>query len=83
MEEKISLSENLKQKSGEAGKGLLEAALAVVGLSIFFLYRFFRNVLGGVFGFIIGAIGLYIYLGIIGVILLYALDAILHGISGH
>ncbi len=36
-----------------------------------------------VFGFIIGAIGLYIYLGLIGVALLWGLDAILHAFLGH
>ncbi len=83
MAETITLQEGLKQKSREAGKELLEAGLAVVGLSIFFLFRFLRNTLRGVFGFILGAIGLYIYIGLIGVALLWGLDAILHGISGH
>lgn len=77
------MNDEIKQKSKEAAKGLLEEVLAVVGLSIFFVFRFLKNTLKGVFGFIIGAIGLYIWLGLIGLALLWGLDAILHAFLEH
>ena len=72
-----TLSGDLKQKAKKAGLLLFENVLGLIGVFLFALYVIVKDAIRGVFGFIIGAIGLYIYLGIIGVFLVYVLSWLL------
>jgi len=67
----------------KVGLFLFGKILDIIGVSFFFVYFVIRDTLKGISYFIIGAIGLYISLGIIGLFLCLVLSKICHILLGH
>lgn len=83
MAETIILSDEMKQKSKNAATFALNFVITAAALFIFPFWRFFKNAFKGIFTLIIGLFGVYIYFGVIGVIIVWVLDALLHAFLGH
>ena len=77
------MNEEIKQESKEVGIKFLEDVLKMIGIAVFSLYLMFRPLIQGIFTILIGGLGLYIFLGIIGVVLCYILSALGHAFLGH
>ena len=77
------MNDEIKQKSKNVGNFAIGYVITAAALFVFPFFRFFKNALKGILTLIIGLFGLYIYLGIIGVIALWTLDALLHTFMGH
>lgn len=77
MEQTIRASDNIVRK-----ENLIETVIMYAGIAVFSVLKIFFGTFKGILGFFIGLFGLYVYLGIIGVVLLWVLDAILHAIAG-
>ncbi len=70
-------SENILQKDDIA-----ETMMMYAGIGLYSVFKVVVGTLKCVLSFFIGLFGLYVYLGLIGVVLVWVLDAVLHGIAG-
>jgi len=74
--------DKLKQKSQSENAAFLDSVIMFFAIAFYSIYRIMGGTLKAVLGFFVGIFGLYVYLGLVGVVLLWVLDAILHGIAG-
>ena len=74
-----NISENVKKD----GLFVFEKIGNIFGIVFIGFWLVFGRVIRGVFTFIIGAVGLYIFLGLIGVILCHVLAGLGHAYLGH
>ncbi len=77
------MNDEIKQKAKDAGYRLLDGIFKIIGIVGFSLYLMFRPIFKGIFIILIGGIGLYIFLGIIGVIHCHVFSALGHAYLGH
>jgi predicted RND superfamily exporter protein len=77
------MNEEIKEKSKDIAIKLLEYVLKIIGIVGFSLFLMFRPIIQAIFSILIGGVGLYIFLGIIGVILCHVFSALGHAYLGH
>jgi len=77
MEQSMKSFENTLQKESP-----LETMIMYVGIGLYAAFKVMFGTFKFIFDFFICLFGLYVYLGLIGVVVLWVLDAILHGIAG-
>jgi len=78
----VTFLDQLKQKAQHDDASLSDSLVMFLVIAVYSIYRIMGGTIKAIFSFFVGIFGLYVYLGLVGVVLVWVLDAILHGIAG-